>query len=212
MNIRNIMRVAHRMTINGIYNFGIWLQRAFFYTVSTLTVIGAISAATIVAYEHYMPRHVTVVQRNTIYRVVSIDNSAPTDQRLLAATMWAEARGEGITGMKAVGHVIINRLDSHRFGNSLQQVVFHPNQFSSWNSNDVNDQLLQSIDANPPTGRDLEMWMIAQTLARDILEGHSTDPTEGALFYHDTSVNPRWAKPNLMLTQIGTHIFYSNAG
>lgn len=129
----------------------------------------------------------------------------------LALTMWAEARGEGETGMRAVGHVIKNRADSGRtraFGSGIRGVVTKSRQFSCWNSGDPNRTRMQRV-AHLPEGRDKEMWERAQQIAGEILHGESEDPTNNAVFYHTRSVSPRWAANVQRVATIGSHIFYT---
>src|SRR5690606_12591978 len=54
------------------------------------------------------------------------------EARLLAATIWGEARSEGEDGMRAVAHVMLNRV-GQRFGENLETVIMTPYQFSVWN-------------------------------------------------------------------------------
>ena len=53
------------------------------------------------------------------------------DRELLARVIWAEARGESLEGQQAVAEVIINRLASPRFPNTVQGIVFSQGQFKS---------------------------------------------------------------------------------
>src|SRR5262249_25685887 len=67
----------------------------------------------------------------------------PADVHWLAATAWAEARSEGELGMRAVAHVMVNRVGD-RFGDDLQTVILAPKQFSAWNLGDPNRPLAQN--------------------------------------------------------------------
>ncbi len=133
------------------------------------------------------------------------------DLAYLALTIWAEARGEGETGMRAVGHVIKNRADSGRtraFGSGIRGVVTKSRQFSCWNSGDPNRNRMQRV-THLPEGRDKQMWELAQQIAGEILHGESEDPTNSAVFYHTRSVSPRWASNVRQVATIGSHIFYT---
>ncbi|MBX9746059.1 MAG: cell wall hydrolase, partial [Hyphomonadaceae bacterium] len=68
--------------------------------------------------------------------------------RLLAATAWGEARSEGEHGMRAVAHVMVNRIGP-RFGENLATVILSPRQFSVWNRNDPNRRLVLNLVADP---------------------------------------------------------------
>ena len=132
------------------------------------------------------------------------------DVRLLAATAWGEARSEGETGMRAVAHVMVNRIGP-RFGEDLATVILSPKQFSVWNRGDPNRRLVLSLVDDPERfsigGPE---WEIALRVAREVLSGQSVDPTGGALFYHTRAVRPRWAGRGEGRQVIGAHIFYAD--
>src|SRR5262249_41100803 len=128
---------------------------------------------------------------------------------LLAATTWAEARSEGEVGMRAVAHVIVNRIGK-RFGGDLSTVVLAPKQFSSWNLHDPNRPLAQNPERFATSGANLETWNTAQEVARQVLSGQSKDPTNGALFYHTAATHPWWSRYGVGKAQIGAHVFYAN--
>lgn len=127
--------------------------------------------------------------------------------RLLAATMWAEARSEGEDGMRAVGHVMLNRVGD-RFGEDLRTVILAPKQFSAWNRGDPNRPLAMNPDRYATGGTSLETWNAAQRIAREVLMRTSVDPTGGALFYHTRAIRPTWSRHGQGRQVIGEHIFY----
>ncbi|MEQ1618732.1 MAG: cell wall hydrolase [Terricaulis sp.] len=129
------------------------------------------------------------------------------DTRMLAATIWAEARSEGEVGMRAVAHVIVNRIGA-RFGDNVENVILAPWQFSAWNARDPNRPLVENPDVYATAGGNLVAWETAQRIAREVLLGQSNDPTGGALFYHARSVHPRWARFGDGRRIIGAHAFY----
>lgn len=131
----------------------------------------------------------------------------PQEVRLLAATMWAEARSEGEDGMRAVGHVMVNRVGP-RFGDDLRTVIFSPKQFSAWNAGDPNRPLAQNPDRYARSKIDRVTWAAAKRIAYEVLAGASADPTNGALFYHTRAVRPTWSRYGRGQHVIGAHIFY----
>ena len=131
----------------------------------------------------------------------------PVDAHLLAATAWAEARSEGEEGMRAVAHVIVNRLGG-RFGEDLETVIRAPKQFSAWNIGDPNRPLAQNPERYATAGADRDSWEIAQQVATQVLAGQSIDPTNGALFYHTLAVRPTWDRNATGPLVIGSHIFF----
>jgi N-acetylmuramoyl-L-alanine amidase len=120
-------------------------------------------------------------------------------QQCMALAMYWEARGEGVTGMVAVGSVIMNRVDSHEFPDSTCGVVRQggetpPCQFSWWCDG-------KSDKPQVPT-----LWLTALNSAESVLTRRVSDPTGGALFFHNTSIKRPWQRTRT--TQIGGHIFY----
>lgn len=134
----------------------------------------------------------------------------PVDENevhLLAATAWGEARSEGEDGMRAVAHVMVNRV-GQRFGDDLETVIRAPKQFSAWNLGDPNRPLVQNPERYARGGENLVTWETAQKVAREVLSGQSVDPTHGALFYHTRAISPWWSRYGRGATIIGAHIFY----
>lgn len=129
--------------------------------------------------------------------------------RLLAATVWGEARSEGEDGMRAVAHVMVNRIGP-RFGEDLSTVILSPKQFSVWNRGDPNRRTVVNLARDPSSIATDPEWAIADRVAREVLSGQSVDPTGGALFYHTRGVRPRWARIGEGRQVLGQHIFYSD--
>jgi N-acetylmuramoyl-L-alanine amidase len=127
--------------------------------------------------------------------------------RLLAATAWGEARSEGEDGMRAVAHVMVNRVGD-RFGDDLETVILAPKQFSVWNLGDPNRPLVRNPERYATGGVALETWESAQRIAREVLSGQSADPTQGALFYHTRAIRPYWSRYGQGRQVIGAHVFY----
>jgi spore germination cell wall hydrolase CwlJ-like protein len=126
---------------------------------------------------------------------------------LLAATAWGEARSEGEDGMRAVAHVMVNRV-GERFGDNLETVILAPKQFSVWNAGDPNRPLVRNPERYARSGENRETWEVAQQVAREVLSGQSADPTNGALFYHTRAIRPWWSRYGEGRQEIGAHVFY----
>jgi len=144
----------------------------------------------------------------------SISESQPVvvnenEVRLLAATVWGEARSEGEDGMRAVAHVMVNRIGD-RFGEDLATVILSPKQFSVWNRGDPNRRTVVNLARDASGIATDPEWAMADRVAREVLSGQSLDPTDGALFYHTRAVRPRWAHVGQGRQVIGQHIFYAD--
>lgn len=110
----------------------------------------------------------------------------------LAKNIYFEARGEPRKGQLAVAHVTVNRTKSDHYPNDVCSVVYQKKQFS-W-----------TVDR--PKIRNYELYAEFKDMAYSVLQGETKDPTNGALFFHNTSADPGWGKR--IRAKIGQHIFY----
>lgn len=115
-----------------------------------------------------------------------------SDVRTLAAAIYGESRGEPYEGQVAVGAVILNRVDSPVFPNSIAGVVYQPGAFDAVADGQIN----------------LEPDETALRAARDALNGW--DPTNGAIYYwNPATATSKWIWSVPISTQIGRHVFGS---
>ncbi len=112
------------------------------------------------------------------------------DVTLLARAIHAEAGAEPYLGQVAVGAVILNRVESSLFPNSLSGVIYQPLAFESVSNGFINE---------PPDADALRA-------AQDALNGW--DPTQGALFFWNPAKPvSSWIWSRQIITQIGKHVF-----
>ncbi|GHU01135.1 hypothetical protein FACS1894186_3280 [Alphaproteobacteria bacterium] len=129
------------------------------------------------------------------------------DADLLARTIWAEARGEGASGMAAVACVVVNRVRAPCWwGDSVASVCRAPWQFSCWNKGEPNGAAALRVGAGNAE------FVLALRLATRAVMGALPDSTGGATHYHAASVLPRWAKGRTPCAIIGNHLFYKGIG
>jgi len=112
----------------------------------------------------------------------------------LARNIYFEARGEGRTGMRAVGHVTMNRVNHRGFRDTICGVVYQRRQFS-WTSNNYRVREDQS-------------WERSLDIAEAIYLDKDSDVTNGATHFHNASVWPSWANRFTRTAVIGNHYFY----
>jgi N-acetylmuramoyl-L-alanine amidase len=125
----------------------------------------------------------------------------PEEARCLALAMYWEAKDEGREGMLAVGAVVLNRMGHEEFPDAPCEVVREggetpPCQFSWW------------CDGASDQPQEQEAWSLAQELAVEMLKDPPEDPTGGALFFHDASIEAPWREERVRTVQIGGHVFY----
>ncbi len=119
-----------------------------------------------------------------------VASAASSDYELLARVISGEARGEPYLGKVAVGAVVMNRVRSPLFPNTIAGVVYEMWAFTS--------VLDGQIDVAP----DRESYLAAQ----DAMSGW--DPTYGALyFYNPARATSSWVFSRPVTAVIGNHRF-----
>nr|WP_272876598.1 spore cortex-lytic enzyme [Clostridium sp. Cult1] len=112
------------------------------------------------------------------------------DEYLLARTIHGEARGEPYIGKVAVGAVVLNRVRSPKFPNTVAGVVYQPLAFTAVADGQIN--LTPDKDSIKA--------------ARDALNGW--DPTYGCLYYwNPATATSRWIWSRKVTLKIGKHWF-----
>lgn len=122
---------------------------------------------------------------------------------IAARTIYGEARGETFDGMKAVGHVILNRTRyaAFRYDTSISTTCLRRAQFSCWNPNDSNLKRLLAVSFSDPLLRECLRAFLEAEVKEDI--------TFGADHYHADYINtPYWAKNQTPTVVVGVHRFY----
>lgn len=111
---------------------------------------------------------------------------------LLARVINGEARGEVYQGQVAVGAVILNRVKSPKFPNTISAVIYQKGQFSCVTDGQIN----KAIDKNSTVYK----------AAKEAISG--ADPTNGALyFYNPKTAKSQWLFSLKTLATIGNHRF-----
>ena len=125
------------------------------------------------------------------------------DIDVLARTIYGEARGEQILGQQAVAHVVLNRVARRTwYGDSVKAVCLKPQQFSCWNHDDPNRDVIGTANFAD------KHFLRAYGVACLVCAGDVLDPTRGATHYHHSSITPTWVWTMTFLTMIGDHMFY----
>ena len=138
---------------------------------------------------------------------VAFLNGQPTTSggeqwRCLAEALYFEARGESVRGMFAVGEVIMNRVDSARYPNTLCGVI------NQGTGRKFACQFTYTCDGNAEVIHEPAAWAKVGKVARLLVDGAPRQLTDGATHYHTRTVNPRWARVFPRTTTIGSHHFY----
>lgn len=119
-----------------------------------------------------------------------VNSLSTANLNLLAKLIYAEARGESYTGQVAVGAVVLNRIASSSFPNTMSGVIYQPYAFTCVNDGQIN----------------LTPNETAKKAARDALNGW--DPTYGALYYYNPDIaTSSWIFSRKTTVVIGRHVF-----
>ena len=113
-----------------------------------------------------------------------------SDLYLLAKCVYSEARGEPYEGQVAVAAVVLNRVESPEFPNTIAEVIYQPWAFTAVHDGQIN----------------LEPDNTAYSAARDAMNGW--DPTYGCLYYYNpTTATSSWIFTRTTVVTIGKHVF-----
>ena len=118
--------------------------------------------------------------------------SNTSDIQLMARAINGEARGEPYEGQVAVGAVILNRVKSSQFPNTIAGVIYQSGAFTAVADGQINKPIAENSTV--------------YKAARDALNGW--DPTGGCIYYFnpDTATN-KWIWSRPQVKTIGKHIF-----
>lgn len=166
----------YKGTVDGVYGTGTRNAVIAFQRKNGLTADGVSGSATL--------------------RAIGISTSggygqySQNDYQLLARVISAEARGEPFVGQVAVGAVILNRVDSPLFPNTIAGVIYQPGAFTCLTDGQFNQPVASS----------------AYRAAQNAINGW--DPSNGSLYYYnpDTAIS-QWIRTRPILLRIGKHVF-----
>ena len=126
-----------------------------------------------------------------------------TEEQCLAEAIYFEARSEPEAGQAAVAQVVLNRVASGLYPNSVCGVVYQNARHY------MGCQFSFACEGKSLRVTEGEPWAAAQRIAREVTHGQTYMERVGdATHYHAKYVNPRWARALTKTDVIGQHIFY----
>lgn len=131
-----------------------------------------------------------IKNQKAVYAAINPNNAS--DVQLIARAINGEARGESYEGQVAVGAVILNRVKSSKFPNTISGVIYQAGAFTAVSDGQIN----VPIDEKSTVVK----------AAQDALNGW--DPTGGAIYYFNPNTATSswiWSRPQIKT--IGSHIF-----
>ena len=176
-------------SVDGIFGSGTRSAVIAFQKKNGLTADGVVGKATYAA-----------LGMNASYNVLNgkspssggngSSNYTSSDLYLMAKAIYAEGRGESYTGQVAIGAVIMNRVKSPSFPNTISGVIYQKGAFTAVSDGQIN----------------LEPNQTAYDAAKDAMNGW--DPTYGCLYYYNPAVaTSSWIFNRQTVTVIGKHVF-----
>ena len=168
-------------SVDGIYGSATLAAVKSFQKKNGLTVDGIAGTKTLQAMGIY---------NSSSSSSTSSRNVSSSNLNLLSRVVYDEARGESYTGQVAVAAVVLNRVKSSSFPNTISGVVYQSGAFDCVSDGQIN----LTPDAT------------ARKAAQDALNGW--DPTYGAIYYFNpaTATN-KWIWSRPMTVTIGKHRF-----
>jgi N-acetylmuramoyl-L-alanine amidase len=158
--------------VNGVYDDATVGAIKNFQADNGIYVSGAVGGVTANALGIYMSEQ----ESNDLY--------------LLAKCIHAEARGESYVGKVAVGAVILNRVASPDFPDTIYGVIYQPWAFTAVHDGQIN----------------LEPEAASYQAASDALNGW--DPSYGSLYYYNpVTASSSWIFSRQTVVTIGKHVF-----
>ena len=168
-------------SVDGVFGQSTYEAVTWFQRANGLTADGTVGGATLAALG---------ISAQSAGETSAASAAGTSDVELLAHCVYGEARGEPYVGKVAVAAVVLNRVKSSSFPNTISGVIYQDGAFTC-----VSDgQLYLTPDED------------AYRAARDALNGW--DPTYGCLYYYNpaTAVSA-WIWSRVVRLTIGAHSF-----
>ena len=137
-----------------------------------------------------------------------------SEQLCLALNVYHESRSDNLAGRIGVADVVLNRVDSKHFPDTICGVVNQAKMRVNWKGNDVPVRGMCHFswycDGLSDEPLEEDAWEDAQIVAEMVLRGGWRGISEGSTHYHATYVQPNWINDRGMVPvgRIGEHKFY----
>ena len=170
----------YKGSVDGIYGSKTKEAVRYFQRKNNLSVDGIVGAKTLAA----------LGMSSSSSSGSGSSSYSDADVQLLARLIYGEARGESYVGQVAVGAVVMNRIKSASFPNTMSGVIYQSYAFTAVDDGQIN----LTPDAT------------AKKAAQDAMNGW--DPTYGALYYYNpATATSSWIFSRQTTVVIGNHVF-----
>ena len=168
--------------VDGVFGQGTYDAVIRFQQKNGLTADGVAGTATLAA--------MGIAETAAASAVTTAVSGYASEVELLARLIHGEARGEPYVGMVAVGAVVLNRVKSSRFPNTMAGVIYQSGAFDAVSDGQIN----------------LTPSEQSRRAARDAMNGW--DPTGGCLYYYNpATATSAWIWSREVRLTIGDHSF-----
>ncbi len=189
-NSSDVVEVASASTNKSVQSK---LKDLGYYTGNIDGIYGPLTRSAVINFQRDYGLSVDGIVGPETLGALGVSNStsqSSSDLYLLAKCVYAEARGEPYVGQVAVAAVILNRVESPEFPNTISGVIYQPWAFTAVHDGQIN----------------LEPNDTAYQAAKDALNGW--DPTYGCLYYYNpVTATSQWIYSRQVVITIGKHVF-----
>jgi spore germination cell wall hydrolase CwlJ-like protein len=136
-------------------------------------------------------------------RLALDDKSRAKSEKCLAEAVYFESRGEAVRGQMAVAQVVMNRVFSGKYPETVCGAVYQNKH------RHLACQFTFACDNNADVIREPEMWERAKKISKAMLDGQIWLPEVGkSTHYHAYWVRPSWVAEMKKMYKTGVHTFY----
>ena len=167
------------------------LKNRGYYTGKVDGIFGKITTAAVKKFQKDRGLKVDGIVGPATMKALGISaSSGSSDENLLARIIYGESRGEPYTGQVAVGAVILNRVASPLFPNTVSGVIYQAGAFDAVSDGQIN--MTPNSSCTEAAKAAMNGW----------------DPTGGAIYYYNPkTATSKWIFSRQTTVTIGNHVF-----
>jgi len=134
------------------------------------------------------------------------------DLECLALNSYYEARNQSLAGQIAVAQVVLNRVNSSKFPDTICEVIYQGPTYTNWKGNEMPVRNMCHFswwcDGKSDIPVDVRTYHKILDNLTDLVYSDTIDITDGSTHYHADYVEPDWSSAFEVTVKIDDHIFY----
>jgi hypothetical protein len=158
------------------------------------------------------PPTIAPVTTDDLQIVVEETFYSERDLECLALNSYYESRNQSVAGQIAVAQVVLNRVESPKFPNTICDVIYQGPTYTNWKGNEmpVRNRCHFSwwCDGKSDIPVDVRTYHKILDMLTDLVYSDTIDITDGSTHYHADYVEPDWSSAFEVTVKIDDHIFY----